>query len=207
MGEAKGGKNLHWGGATIYRGHQFTKGGNNLQRGGNNLHWGGQQFASASVAQQLQTNPALNLILDPGGSGHIARSCIRFRSIGKARRSRAPRRGSVAHRGCRYTATAHGVGIGERGARGGGMIMMLMMIYGPPPTPATLRRWWWGGGCRRRGRTGSAFIVKQNNPVEPFWPTHPFCYYYEGTTTGVSFPVLDETTTDDLRVSSEEASR
>ena len=26
----------------------------------------------------------------------------------------------MAHRGCRYTATAHGVGIGERGARGGG---------------------------------------------------------------------------------------
>ena len=134
-------------------GQQFT-GGTNLQRGatiykegvGNNLHWGGQQFASASVAQQLQTNPALNLILDPGGSGHIARSCIRFRSIGKARRSRAPRRGSVAHRGCRYTATTHGVGNGERGARGGGIIMMLMMmIYGLPPTPATLRGWWWGG--------------------------------------------------------------
>ena len=133
-------------------GQQFT-GGTNLQRGatiykegvGNNLHWGGQQFASASVAQQLQTNPALNLILDPGGSGQIARSCIRFRSIGKARRSRAPRRGSVAHRGC-STATTHGVGNGERGARGGGIIMMLMMmIYGLPPTPATLRGWWWGG--------------------------------------------------------------
>ena len=63
----------------------------------------------------------------------------------------------------------------------------------------------WGGECRRRGRTGAAFKVKQNNPVEPFWPTHPFCYYYEGTTTGVSFPVLDERTRrDELRVASEE---
>ena len=70
-------------------------------------------------------------------------------------------------------------------------MMLMMMIYGLPPTPATLRGWCGGGECRRRGRTGAAFKVKQNNPVEPFWPTHPFCYYYEGTTTGVSFPVLD----------------
>ena len=103
-----------------------------------NLRWKGQEF-TFSLADFADFSDKTH-----GGSG--LRGCIRCRSPGKARRSRAPRRGSVAHRGCRYTATAHGVGIGERGARGGGIIMMLMMmIYGLPPTPATLRGWWWGG--------------------------------------------------------------
>ena len=47
-----GGNNLQ--GAPIYKGgQQFTKGGQQLTLGVG----GGQQFASASVAQQLQTEP------------------------------------------------------------------------------------------------------------------------------------------------------